>query len=48
MAKQTTDMNVWFENFLEKTLWLWLPFYILFPLLRSAKEKVRKMTGHAS
>lgn len=45
MGKQTKDMNVRFEVFLEKTLWIWLPFYILFPLLRMAKDKVRRKTG---
>ena len=45
MAKQTKDMNVRFEVFLEKTLWLWLPFSILFPLLRAAKDKARRLLG---
>ncbi|MEI6650006.1 MAG: hypothetical protein WCL23_01070 [Candidatus Moraniibacteriota bacterium] len=45
--KQTTDMNVRFEDFLAATLWLWLPFYILFPLVRNSKDKLKKLMGWA-
>ncbi|NTW13511.1 MAG: hypothetical protein HGA31_00580 [Candidatus Moranbacteria bacterium] len=47
MGKVTKDLNTRFEDFLDATLWLWLPFYILFPLVRNAKDKIRKMSGRA-
>lgn len=42
MAKQTVDLNTRFENFLTVTLWIWLPFFILFPLLRMTRDRIRK------
>lgn len=35
-------MNQMIDNFLRSTLWIWLPFYALFSLLREAADKVRK------
>lgn len=45
--KQTQDLNTRFENFIKATLWIWLPFYILVPLLRMSKDRIRKMLGRA-
>jgi hypothetical protein len=36
------DLNKFFDNFLKKTLWLWLPFYALFDLIQDAGERFRK------
>jgi hypothetical protein len=35
-------MNQFIDNFLRGTLWIWLPFYALFALLREAGEKWRR------
>lgn len=35
-------MNALIDNFLKSTLWLWLPVYALFALLKEAGEKMRK------
>ncbi len=36
------DLNKFFDNFLKKTLWIWLPFYAFFRLIREAGEKIGK------
>lgn len=36
------DLNKFFDNFLKKTLWLWLPFYALFRLIREVGDKLGK------
>lgn len=36
------DINKTLDNFLKKTLWLWLPFYALFDLIRDMGERMGK------
>ena len=45
MAKNTSDLNDWIKQVIGQTLWMWLPFFILFPLIRMTKDKIRKMIG---
>jgi len=35
-------MNQFLDNFLKGTLWIWLPFYAFFALLKEAGEKMKK------
>ncbi len=35
-------MNQMIDNFLRSTLWIWLPFYALFSLLRETVGKSKK------
>lgn len=35
-------MNQFLDNFLKSTLWIWLPFYAFFALLKQTGEKLRK------
>lgn len=36
------DINKSLDNFLRKVLWLWLPFYGLFELIRAMGERGQK------
>ena len=36
------DINKSADEFMRKTLWLWLPFYALLLLIREVKEKKKK------
>ena len=36
------NMNAAIDKFLKRTLWLWLPFYALFDLIKDASEKFGK------
>lgn len=33
------NLNQFFDNFMKKTLWLWLPFYALFELIGALGER---------
>jgi hypothetical protein len=35
-------MNQFIDNFLRATLWIWLPFFAFFMLLKQVEEKLRK------
>lgn len=36
------DFNSGIDKFVRKTLWIWLPFYAFFELIRAAGEHFRK------
>lgn len=36
------NLNSSIDNFLKKTLWIWLPFYALVLLVREARERIEK------
>lgn len=36
------DLNKFIDNFLKKTLWVWLPFYALFDLIHEVGERAGK------
>lgn len=36
------DLTKIVDNFLKRTLWLWLPFYALFDLIRDMGERMEK------
>lgn len=36
------NLNSSIDNFLKKTLWIWLPFYALMLLVREMREQIKK------
>ena len=36
------NLNGSIDNFLKKTLWIWLPFYALVLLVRETREQIEK------
>jgi hypothetical protein len=36
------DLNKLIDNFLKKTMWLWLPFFAFFKLIREVGDKLGK------
>jgi hypothetical protein len=36
------NLNSGIDNFLRKTLWLWLPFYAFFELIKALGERMGK------
>jgi len=36
------NLNKFFDNFMLKTLWLWLPFYAFFDLIKELLERLEK------
>lgn len=36
------NINKFFDEFLRKTLWLWLPFYAFFALIKAFLERIQK------
>ncbi len=38
-------MNAFFDNFLKKTAWLWLPFYALYGSIVGIIEMLEKRDG---
>jgi len=36
------NLNADLDNFIKKTLWLWLPFYAFFELIRQMTDRSKK------
>jgi len=36
------NLNQWLDKSLKKSLWLWLPFYAFFDLIRQLGERKKK------
>ncbi len=36
------NLNKSLDSFIQKTLWLWLPFYAFFELIRALGERMNK------